>query len=317
MCKNSTSESTSIVAIQTGRCEASTPPVPVELQMTIIDNLHDDKDALARCALVCRSWQAPSQRNLFFGLHLYADHRCNDYCLDCNGEPPSGRALVDVKEFLVGTPRIGSYIQKVLFVGSVSRDGDYFLRASLVLDILNATPRLRVLEFHHIVIRGDLPAAELADNLFTFVSAIPCLKRLVFNMTDVFESMTPFVANSSSLPISPGFSQSAVSAEPDGSMHPFSLPLECLEIISMHTGDFEIEPVLSATIARPGSLSSLRHLAIDLACEHPRRLRNLSRFIGALGSCLNELCLDFSNAFGADQNSYAEGVHLSGTSQVH
>ncbi|EKM58685.1 uncharacterized protein PHACADRAFT_182947 [Phanerochaete carnosa HHB-10118-sp] len=265
MCKSSASEPNSTVAVRTERCEPPTPRVPVELQDMIIDNLRGDKETLAYCSLVCRSWLAPSQRHLFFSLLLRVDRRCPNNCLGCNGEPPSGRTLVDVKDFLVGSPRIGSYVQETRFIRSSTRSGRYPLKANLLLDILDVVPRLRVLEFHCIGIRGDFHATELKDNFLAFVSAIPCLKKLVFNTTNICR--TPSIANSS-LPAPVDFSQATVSTGPGSPVHPFSLPLECLKILRSCTDGFAFEPVLDVVTARPDSLSSLRRLTINLACEH-------------------------------------------------
>lgn len=44
---------------------ASPPDLPTEIHDIIIDHLHDDRHALAACALVCKAWLDTSRHHLF------------------------------------------------------------------------------------------------------------------------------------------------------------------------------------------------------------------------------------------------------------
>ena len=41
------------------------PILPLELQLSILESLQDDKRAMATCGLVCRTWVSPTRHALF------------------------------------------------------------------------------------------------------------------------------------------------------------------------------------------------------------------------------------------------------------
>ncbi|EKM58684.1 uncharacterized protein PHACADRAFT_207473 [Phanerochaete carnosa HHB-10118-sp] len=292
MYKNSTSKSSAVAT------SPSPPRVPVELQEMVIDSLRNNKDALSCCALVCRSWQALSQTYLFSSLLLYSNdcfHNCSSSCIS-DSEPLPGQPLDAVKDFLVGTPRIGAYIQEIRFVGPAC-DNEHILKASLLLNILKSAPRLRIMEFHSLLIWDDFPTNELKDNILAFLSAFPCLKQLVFNTTILEPGRSPPITGSSEASSPPSFPsppRSFSDMGPSVLINSLSLSLESLEFIEEGSYFSQFEQVLAAMIVRQNSFGSLRRITANLDSQSPMRLRRVARIIEVFGPRLDELCIDLS-----------------------
>ncbi|KAI0643471.1 hypothetical protein C8Q79DRAFT_915265 [Trametes meyenii] len=138
---------------------------PSEIIDAIIDHLHDDRDALHSCALVCARWLSESRH------HLFANFLAH----------PQKCALTDLLQFLTSTPDVGGHIK------SFSLTGYHGISLKDIVVILNALPNLHIVNLNGLVVSKPLrddPPLTAAIKELSMVSIGPCNYK-----KDTFEAL--------------------------------------------------------------------------------------------------------------------------------
>lgn len=109
---------------------------PAELQDMIIDHLHDDKETLASCSLVCKSWLPASRFHLFRKIRL-----------ELPRESAEGLAA-DFARFLRRNPHICFLVRELHLVGDILPIPVTYLKEDAICSILAPLTKLRELTIH-------------------------------------------------------------------------------------------------------------------------------------------------------------------------
>ncbi|KAF7338077.1 F-box domain-containing protein [Mycena venus] len=164
------------------------PHLPRELTDHVIQNLHSEPEALANCALVCRSW-APAAQSIILSKISIHERNCADI----------------IEHLTSTTPHIVGYVKRL----AIFLWGD--LRSNLNRSTANMTPLLHLLLPHisrftnitELALDGCRAFHDLQwDEIWTdlLASAFPSLSRLTVHYL-TFEDLADLVDLVSSFPL--------------------------------------------------------------------------------------------------------------------
>ena len=130
-----------------------------------IDHLHDDKEALMQCSLVCRDWVPSSS------LHLFNRMRwppCSKKQKACRGTLDGDECFASCLDLLSSSPRLRSAI-RILQLSchkcAIQRDTSRRsapLPFSVLFNIIESLPSLRTLELHECRLQPEMPSADFS-----------------------------------------------------------------------------------------------------------------------------------------------------------
>lgn len=166
-----------------------------EIWDIIIDHLHDDKPALARCGLVQRSWIASSRCHLFLSIKLTDEDKAKDLerilavggnHLDLSSQKQTCAVAIYVRHILIHFAGRDSrqwfdgvlpVLEKLPSLQSLTLMHLYWI--SLLGGRSNPTipsivPRLSTISFHLVTFKS-------ADEMLSVISAVPNLQELHVN----------------------------------------------------------------------------------------------------------------------------------------
>ncbi|KAJ7283334.1 hypothetical protein C8J57DRAFT_1292193, partial [Mycena rebaudengoi] len=221
---------------------------PQEILDAIVDQLKNDKRALAACSRAAAAFTAPTRRYLLHTVELWSLRRIRRFY-----------------ELLISSPRVSQFVRELQLTGTDANHDD----KRLVL-ILNALQRIEMLQlfeyrsakgtplegsillllsnphFKHLVLGGKITPSFLC----TAVSACPVLtlRRYFFLTRD--PDWIPFPPTGSLLPGARALRSLIFTFRPpddayDILLHPRTLPLlchlTCLHIIETDNGDFNTQ----------------------------------------------------------------------------
>ncbi|KAI0367122.1 hypothetical protein BV20DRAFT_584549 [Pilatotrama ljubarskyi] len=140
--------------------EQATPPVPGEITDAIIDHLHDSRETLLSCALVCSAW-LPSSRHHLFGFL---------------SSGPEKAALTDLLDFVTSTPHVASHVRHFLLYGYQG------LSLKNIVTLIDALPNVRIVELDKVFLSYPL---RYEPPLRASVKELSALRIAASNVTDL------------------------------------------------------------------------------------------------------------------------------------
>ena len=127
--------------------------LPAELQFMVVDHLHDDSDALAICALVCKAWSSAARTHIFGKMNIQGD------------------CALRFASLVEGAPHLREHIRDLTISGPGLVDGRALVR------ILQPLHNLEALSFAHFALLGAYDS-ELTDDLIAAISSLRFLRKL-------------------------------------------------------------------------------------------------------------------------------------------
>jgi hypothetical protein len=119
------------------KASTSLHQLPPELTDVVIDHLHDDRNTLLRCSVVCSTWLQPSRYHLFY-----------DICVDST---KLGRSFPEFLSFLYNAQDLCANIRRLSLKSSSSQTSVYrYIGPFLLYKLFDRLPFLRDLELENL-----------------------------------------------------------------------------------------------------------------------------------------------------------------------
>ncbi|KAI0350813.1 hypothetical protein OH77DRAFT_1008220 [Trametes cingulata] len=245
------------------------PPLPGEITDAIIDHLHDSRDTLRSCALVCSSWLASSRH------HLFAFFSAG----------PEKAALTDLLDFVTTKPDVTGHIRHFLLYGYQG------LSLKDVVALIHALPNVRIVELDKVFVSYPM---RYEPPLKASIKELSALRIAASNITDLdFNNLFRFLGLFTVV--------RTLRLEQSSSRHFFAHPdveptkvdtPESLQVTALSTAF--MPPSLIVQLVCPSRMAhweTLRILEIDQCIEQWTQVAHIGQLLSEIGPRLRTLSL--------------------------